>query len=191
MDNADKPGPTRAATSSDCNVCLGLCDMKSPRGYVLERAADDSIEKPFVYTYVHRSDMLALFASAEAGCGCCGFIYHTVTKYQSYEIEYDVTDLLNSQTHHAQLDDDLTATQLAELGRRERIYRPDDLSIHDRGRIVIQFYIDEDSHQWRNADILGGMIHILMTRRWGDIKRFHTPCTCSFLQDISRYQDFR
>lgn len=177
MDDADKPGPTKPPTPSTCDVCQGLFDMKSPRGYILERDSYDSEggnEKPLLYKYVHRRDKAALGTSADVGCSCCRFLYHALRRRRSFHY---VSDRPDSQS---QLNDDLTATKLADLGSRKCLGNINDWGIRVRRRIVIQFCVGENYGQSRKADCLAGTVKFLRGQPQGSIYCFHTPCAYSF-----------
>lgn len=94
---------------------------------------------------------------------------------QARTLRYKESSRRNSK---AQLDDDLIATQLAQLGSRERLYDTDRLCTHGMGRIVVQFDIDENHDQWRDVHTRMGKVFVL--GGYSEyIFRFDTPCTYS------------
>lgn len=160
MNNAGA-STTLAAHSSVCDVCQGFGDWNNLRGYVSE--GKHAWRNSLVYTYVHHANIEPVIASAEAGCKLCKLIRQGLGKDRlgkgrlgwpsSDRSEHSKDNAESSTTQDpaqpdpvlpvVQSDEDvLTASQLAELARREGISIPADLDIHGHGRVILQFQSD-------------------------------------------------
>lgn len=178
MDNAGA-STSLATHSSVCDVCQGFGDLNNPRGYVskVELYDKNRVWGDFVYTYVHYANIELAVASAKAGCEVCDLICDGLGRPRSSGSEHSKDDADSSAARDSaqsdpvvavvQSDEDvLTASQLAELARREGIFRPADLDAYGHGRVVLQVYSDEE--YWPRDDKLysHGLISVQTTSGW-------------------------
>lgn len=181
--------------SSACDVCQGLFDKESPRGFVLEldpgeirvlnfRQPDYFDHMRYVYTYIHHTDLGSLLASAEAGCRICTIISNQM-EHGSPGPAAKCSPAQNSARPIAGAkatrpnEDFLTATKLAELGKRERLHDLTRLGIHSMGRIFLQSISKGESQGWfygQNEAEIHRLTDISAPTRAGLLYHFHTPC---------------
>lgn len=190
MDN-DSSSISERIESSVCDVCKGLFKVDNARSFVTERSPDHYVFTSgcYVYTYVHHAHIVALLASAEAGCGLCLFFINRLKKLDAFS-EWKRDAVLrsahpNSETATAQPDEDVfVATQLAERGRREDIYSHSDLGIHGHGRIVVQIYSDERPRLWWKHGGLFNVVSVLNTGLFAYFRYFQTPCMSDYPRKV-------
>lgn len=194
----DASSSSQSLQASLCDVCQGLFDTESPRGFVIERAPDDPIydSTQHIYTFIHHADLEALLASAEAGCRLCAIIGDRMEPDSPYFSDTECSPAQRSErpmagTKAAQPNDDLLAAiKLAEYGKRERVFRISRLDHSGRGRIILQWYLDDDSPVWFHGND-AAEIH-----RWsgpsnpntkeGRLYHFCTPCMFDYPQKMNR-----
>lgn len=151
----DASSRSQSLQTSLCDVCQGLFDKESPRGFVLERAPHDpeSDLTRHIYTFIHHPDLEALLASAEAGCRLCAIIG---TRMEP-DSPVSATGCSPAQRSGSPIagakaaqpnDDILAAIKLAEYGKREREYILCRLGHSARGRIIIQWHLEDGSPVW-------------------------------------------
>lgn len=104
---------------------------------------------------------------------------------QARKLRYKESGWRNSKE---ELDDDLIATRLAQLGSRKRLYYAEDLCTHGQGRIIVNFHFDENSDQLRTVDCDSGAVFVLGNYPSGTIHISHTPCTYCFPRDMGRFR---
>lgn len=128
--------------------------MKSPRMIHSERECPTFEDAPYVYTYIHHADIGTLFASAAAGCKLCTILRGSMSKCPDFDeiaAEYSLAEgsAEPNSTYTTESDkDSFTASQLAKVARKDRLYEPDDLKTHGHGRIIIQCQFDDKSGLW-------------------------------------------
>lgn len=165
---------------STCDVCMGLVQRDSPRGYFSETAPGDrQVYGRYVYVYVHHPNIAALVASAKAGCGACEVFCHILKNKSpsSFEAEKDRRSAQpSSETLDAWSDQDTMteAAQLAELGKLEGFYSSTDLSPHGPGRIVIINYTTKSGMWWQ--DCWYSAIFVLGIDLSSALRHSHSPC---------------
>lgn len=183
----DALSSSQSLQSSLCDVCQGLFDTESPRGFVIERAPNDPIydSTQHIYTFIHHADLEALLDSAEAGCRLCA----TIGSRMEPDSPVSDTGCTPAQrsgrpiagAKAAQPNEDLLAAiEVAEYGKRERVFRVSGLDHSERGRIILQWFLDDESPIWFHGND-AAEIH-----RWsgpssqntykGHLYHFCTPC---------------
>lgn len=146
----------RQINKSLCDVCRGLVDLKSPRGFILDSCnVLDSLGNldphygRYVFTYIHHANLEILLATANAGCWFCKTIVGSIWEYSNTSLEKHIAERSldqgsaqpNSAPHPVEPDQDMmAATELAELAKRGGLYRTEDLEAHGPGRIIVQSY---------------------------------------------------
>lgn len=195
MDN-DSASISEPIDSSICDVCKGLFKVDNARSFITERPPDHYTftSGRYVYTYVHHAHIVALLASAEAGCGLCMFFINRLKKLDAFS-EWKRDAVLrsaqpNSGTPTAQPDEDVfVATQLAEFGRREDIYSHSDLGIRGHGRIVVQIYSDERPRLWWKHGGLSNVVSVLNTCLFAHFRYFRTFCMFNYPRKVFNFQN--
>lgn len=185
--------------TSVCDVCKGMFKDEDARGFFLKPRKDHAVyDPPYVYTYIHHAHIVALRASAEAGCCLCAFLFNKLGEAsedcdwgRDSDIECDgdsdiewvldsdiISKLMppNSERTIAQPDEDVfIATQLAELGRRQGIYDTWELGAHGHGRIVVQFSVTRPRPWWEDGTF-DADVTVLGSCLQTAISYFPNPC---------------
>lgn len=144
--------------SSVCGVCQGLFDKDSRRGYALEMpwseprvTLDDG--KYYMYTYIHHADLRSLLVSVEGGCRICTIIAEAIRRWRIGDDE-KINAAIQAQKDRgllagpqaAQPDVGVrAATELAEVGKRERFLDIKELYYRGKNRILIRSCFDFES----------------------------------------------
>lgn len=192
----DKSSSSRSKTPdlSLCDVCQGLGDTTSPRGFLVERAVDygDAESERFVHTYVHHAEIGVLLVFAQTGCGACKVFLDQLKQSDSFFERVRQAGLRsirpNAKTLTTLLRDDVwKATQLAELGKRQNLYRKNDSAIHGHGRIIIQTYSNEEPCSWWKNGPFKSTVSALGTDLFGGFSHFHTPCMSIVKQEAKKF----
>lgn len=166
--------PNPPIIPSICDVCQGLVDMNNPRWFVVEQAQEDAsaVYGWFISTFVHCATRGALLDSAQAGCSCCKMFYDMLWTYELPRAGLVIPNLQVQAMKRAH--DAATAARLAKLGKREGIYREQDLSKQAHGRVVIHFYSGEASGQWWGGSVDHGLVTCLGVTMPTRFNHFHT-----------------
>lgn len=183
---------SKTLQSSLCDVCQGLFDKESPRGFLLEGAPHDLVygSTRYTYTFIHHANLEALLASAEAGCRLCAMIGtnmepgSTVSATECSPAQRPGRPIAGAKT--AQPNEDLLAAmKLVDYGKRERAVGISELDQSRSGRIIIQSYLDNDS-QGRFYDDAAAKIfrlsesYVIPPRP--SLYHFCTPCMFEYHQ---------
>lgn len=190
MDDA-RASSSKLVGSAVCNVCKGLLNLENPRGFVLERPPHDSYHaiRRYVHTYMHHANTAVLLASAAAGCRMCTVICDVLRRKSPRGLDaVDADSSLNlkfsqstSITPALISDEDvLTATQLAVLAKRKRLFKRVDLRVHDDRRIFVQSNSNEKFGLLRSSEAIGFMCFYLYKRS--------CPLTSLKISGTSRHQ---
>lgn len=190
----DAASSSQTLQSSVCDVCQGLFDKESPRGYVLEPPPLYPVNEStrYIYTYIHHAGLEALLASAEAGCRLCAMIDSEIQRKRPVSATgcspaqrsgRPIAEAKVAQPN----EDHLAAMKLAEYGKRERILGSRGIDHSRRGRIIIEVLLDDDSQGRFYGDAAAEIYFSNPSGARsitgpGNLYHFRTPCMFDYHQ---------